>query len=129
MTSLDAVIFYVGVHLLLLAYISFNVGRNRIRHKVNLGDGGNEEVLRAVRAQGNYIEYTPLALLGLYGLSAAGFSVWVIHLFGLTYTIARLLHFIGLGLNKMEKGRFYGTIGTMLVLLIMGATLIIRSFL
>ncbi len=57
MTSLQAVVFYGGFHLLMLAFVSYNVSRFRLKHKVNLGDGGNDEVLRAIRAQGNYVEY------------------------------------------------------------------------
>ena len=35
----------------------------RRRHKVSLGDGGNEDIRRAMRAHGNFAEYVPIALL------------------------------------------------------------------
>lgn len=35
----------------------------RRRHKVSLGDGGIEDIRRAMRAHGNFAEYVPIALL------------------------------------------------------------------
>ncbi len=128
MTSIQAVGLYTGIHLILLMLFSYNVGRFRMSLKINLGDGGDENMQRATRAQANYVEYTPFVLIGLFVISSLGIPALWIHIVGGLYTLVRVMHFAELGLNKMPKGRFYCTVGTMLTLLILGLMLIVHSF-
>ena len=41
-------------------------GRMRGAKKIYLGDGGDPEMLAAIRAHGNFIEFVPLCLLLIY---------------------------------------------------------------
>jgi uncharacterized membrane protein YecN with MAPEG domain len=43
--------------------LSFNVIGLRRKNKVGLGSGGNEDLERAIRAQGNFAEYVPFGLI------------------------------------------------------------------
>jgi hypothetical protein len=117
MTPLQAAAFWIGLNALFLIYVSWRVGRVRIRNNINLGDGGNEAMIRAIRTQGNYVEYAPAALLGLATLAGLGLGSMMIHALGAAFLLARIFHLIGLGMGVWPRGRFYGTLLTMLTLL------------
>jgi uncharacterized protein len=117
MTALESAALWIALNTVFLIVISFHVGKMRIKHKVNLGDGGNSDVQCAIRAQGNYVEYAPIALIGLSALSMIGGSSVLVHILGAAFLAARIAHFLGLGLGVWSKGRLVGTLGTMLTLL------------
>jgi hypothetical protein len=124
MTSIEAAGLWAGFNALLLIYLSARVGLNRTRLKINLGDGANPDMSRAIRAQANYTEYAPAALLGLVLLALLGAPGWVIHALGSVFLFARIAHFLGLGLGAWPIGRMVGTLFTMLTLLATGLGLI-----
>ncbi len=110
---------YAGLLALVLLALSYNVVRLRRRHQVGIGTGGNEELVRAVRAQANFCEYVPLALVLIALITASGNApMWAIHLLGAALVVGRILH--GFGLNRTSgesSGRIAGTLLTWLVLL------------
>lgn len=117
MTPLEAAGLWIGLNALYLIYVSARVGMVRTRLKINLGDGGDEEMIRAIRTQGNYVEYAPMALIGLLALAALGQGAALIHALGAAFLGARIAYLLGLGLGVFPAGRFIGTLGTMLTLL------------
>ncbi|MDZ7627065.1 MAG: MAPEG family protein [Parvularculaceae bacterium] len=127
MTSLDAAGLWIGLNVIFLIYISLRVGQVRTRLKINLGDGGNDEMIRAIRTQGNYVEYAPLALIGLLALGAMGQAAVVIHAIGGAFLAARVAHLLGLGMGVWPIGRFIGTLGTLLSLLATAIFLIVPA--
>ena len=103
---------------LLLVYLSYGVSKQRLRTKTDIGDGGDKELQRAIRAQGNFIEYAPFALVLIGLLESSG--VWTEAVTGLAilFVVGRYMH--GLTFGKMEgrnRYRFWGTIFTWLVIL------------
>ena len=54
---------YAALLVLWLLVLSMRVVRRRGSDKIVLGDGGNPSMLRVIRAQANFTEYVPLALL------------------------------------------------------------------
>jgi hypothetical protein len=48
---------------LLLVALASRVSMLRMRHKIAFGDGGNPELMRAIRTHGNTAEHAPLFLL------------------------------------------------------------------
>ncbi len=127
MTSLEAAALWVGLNALLLIYISARVGMARGKHKVSLGDGGNPEMVKAIRTQGNYIEYAPAAIGGLVLLALLNVSALVIHILGGVFFFGRVAHLLGLGMGVWPQGRTVGTALTMLTLLVTGLWLIYRA--
>lgn len=109
---------YAGLLAILLIVLSFLVGRQRGKHKVSIGHGGVEELERAIRVQGNFVEYVPLALALLLVAELNHGSARMIHAYGIALVAGRVIH--ALGLNKTIKemtGRGLGTLLTMLILL------------
>ncbi len=124
MTSLEAAALWVGLNALLLIFLSARVGSVRMKHKINLGDGGNDAMTKAIRTQGNYIEYAPAAIGGLVLLALLNAPVIGIHILGGTFFFARVSHLLGLGMGVWPMGRMIGTVLTMLTLLVTGLWLI-----
>ena len=76
--------------------LSFNVIGLRRKNKVGLGSGGNEDLERAIRAQGNFAEYVPFGLILLACLELNGAPWWLVATPGVTLIIGRLIHAIGI---------------------------------
>jgi uncharacterized membrane protein YecN with MAPEG domain len=76
--------------------LSFNVIGLRRKNKVGLGSGGNEDLERAIRAQGNFAEYVPFGLILLACLELNGTVWWLVAIPGVTLIIGRLIHAIGI---------------------------------
>lgn len=121
MTSFDAAALYAGLNLLIVLGLALLVVRQRITHKVVLGDGGIEPLNRAIRVHGNAVEYVPLGLVGLVALAAAGAAAWIIHVGGAMLTVGRLLHAQGLSASAGRSfGRAVGTLLTWVAFLWLG---------
>ncbi len=80
----------------LLLYLSIKVIKARRAARVSVGDGGDEALLRAIRTQGNFVEYTPLCLILIGLVEANGLSVWLVHGLGVLLVAGRGLHALGL---------------------------------
>ena len=96
-----------GAAAILHVWLSLRVSRLRRPLKIGVGDGGNEVLLRRIRAHGNFAENTPLFLILLALLEfATGDNLW---LWGaaILFILARLLHVFGMdrpGANWMRVG-------------------------
>ncbi len=104
---------------LLLVYLSYGVSKERLRSKTDLGDGGDPGLLRAMRAQGNLVEYAPMGLILIGLLETAQIQKELVMGLAVAFVIGRYMH--GLMLGKVEgknQYRFWGTILTWLVLLV-----------
>lgn len=128
MTPIQAAALWIGLNALFLIFISARVGAVRMKTKTNLGDGGNEDMVKAIRTQGNYIEYAPAALLGLFALASLGLGSTWIHALGAIFLLARISHLLGLGMGIWPRGRMVGTMGTMLTLLATAILLVWKAF-
>jgi uncharacterized protein len=105
-----------GAAALINFWLAIRCGRIRTNHKIMVGDGGNEALVAAMRAQSNFVEYTPfvLILIGLIEL-AMGTSTWL-WIVSTVYLLGRVAHGLGMT-DSLPKGRMIGTIITFLTLL------------
>lgn len=108
-----------GAATLLNIWIARRVGQLRISNKISIGDGGNEALTARMRAQANFVEYTPffLILLGLIEL-AIGSAVWL-WVVAVIYILARIAHAFGMDRPQPDplRLRMIGIIVTFLILL------------
>lgn len=112
-------LFYAGILGVLWILLASHVTQQRIKHNIGVGDGGNEDVLRAMRVQANFVELVPLALLLIAGLELAGIPGDAVHILCGVLVIGRILHAYGLASNSGPSfGRSVGTLLSWLVLLI-----------
>ena len=123
--ALEVVGLWVALHLVLIWGLGLNVTRLRIKHEVPLGDGGNAELARAIRAHGNAAEFVPGLLVALAIMALVGYGMNVIHGFGAALFLARLLHAVGIQQDApLPPLRVGGNILTWLVTLGMAGALI-----
>ncbi len=110
---------YAGLLVLWFLLLSIRVIRRRGSDKIMLGDGGNAGILRVIRAQANFAEYVPLALLLMAILELSHFSIYALHALGIMLVVARLLHGYALSFTQQFAfGRIGGAGLTFIVLLV-----------
>lgn len=109
--------------------LSLNVIAQRRKHNVSVGDGGHEDLLRAIRAQANLTEYAPIALILLACLEMNGAPIWLTSLLALAFIVGRLLHPLGMkGADHPMQPRVRGMQLTLLSLLALGvASLVVTG--
>lgn len=94
---------YASLCALLIVKLSLGVIAVRRQRKIGLGDGGDEELQAAIRAQGNATEYIPITLILMFLLENIVVYNWIIHLAGITLLTGRIIHAIGIKNNDLKK--------------------------
>jgi uncharacterized protein len=130
MLRLEVVALYAGVNILILLVLAVLVMMGRRQHKIVLGDGANEPFTRAVRAHANAAEYIPAGLIGLVLLALLDPAVplWLLHAAGLSLTLGRILHGVGLHTGALNAGRMFGMLLTWIAMLLIAGGLIYAGF-
>lgn len=98
-------------------WLAIRCGKARIDGKVLHGDGGDVALQRHMRAQANYVEYTPIALLLILLLDLTDQDGWLLGLSALAYFAARILHPLGMQADYPAKTRQIGITVTFVLLL------------
>ncbi|MCS5710559.1 MAPEG family protein [Candidatus Berkiella aquae] len=119
-------LYITGFYATLLAFfimvLTVRVVHLRIKYRVGFLDGGHEELTKAIRVHGNAIETIPMVLILMACAEVAGISSLALHIAGIALVLARVHHATGLTRSLgRSKGRTYGTILTMLVIIGLGA--------
>lgn len=83
---------YAAILAIIIVRLSLNVIKMRRAKKVPLGDNNDIELLGAIRAQGNAIEYIPIALILMLLLELNGGYFLLLHLCGVALVVGRILH-------------------------------------
>ena len=83
--------------LLAFVFVALSVRTLRLRRrlKIGIGDGGNKEMLRAMRVHSNFSEYVPISLIFIFLVEAQGSQPWLVHALGLCLLVGRLAHAFG----------------------------------
>ena len=97
-------------------WLGTRISRLRLRHKVSVGDGGNELVGTRMRAQANFVEYTPFFLILLAAVELATGSPTWLWAVAVLYIVGRLLHPFGLERPAPNPLRMIGILLTWLVI-------------
>jgi uncharacterized protein len=96
-------------------WLGIRIGQVRTREKISIGDGGNEALIRRMRAQANFVEFAPFVLILIVLLElATGTTLWLWGASAL-FIIARIAHAFGMDGN--DKARGIGILFTMLITL------------
>ena len=106
---------YAALAAAVMIVLSLRVIGVRRNRQVAIGDGGDEDMVRRIRAHGNFTEYTPLALLLILLLELGGAPAWQLHLLGTALILGRSLHAWSLTAHS-GNGRVAGMTLTFFVL-------------
>lgn len=91
--------YYAALLGLLLFALSLRVIQARVAGRVAIGLGDNDRrLLRASRAQGNFVEYAPMILVLMLLLEQGGGAGWLLHILGSMTLAGRIAH--GLGISR-----------------------------
>lgn len=83
---------FAAVLAIVYILLSYNVHRLRKSNLIVFGDKGNDEILRASRAHGNFIEYVPFGLVLMLLVESTIYSTLDAYYVGLLLVIGRILH-------------------------------------
>lgn len=115
--------------LLTLLFVALSVRTLLLRRRlgIDIGDAGNESLLRATRAHGNFAEYVPLALLLVFMAELLGAAPVIVHGACASLVAGRLSHAFGVSRTPENHAyRVFGMAMTFTALLI-GALTILGS--
>ena len=123
---------YIALSCLILSKLSINVIKLRRQNKVSFGDDGDRILMRRIRAQANFIEYTPIFLLSLIGIEWLAvenipYYFLYINIVGSLFIIGRILHALSLYEKKIMH-RKTGMIITFVSLQLNGILLLVLVF-
>lgn len=107
-----------GAAAIINLWLAIRIGAVRTKSKVMIGDGGNEVLIRRMRAQANFVEYAPFILILIALIEFTSGSSWWLWAASAAFLIARILH--ALGMDGLKIGRMIGTIVTFGLLLGLG---------
>lgn len=96
-------------------WLGIRVGQVRRSEKVSVGDGGNEKVIRRMRAHANFVEFTPFVLILLVLIELASGTSMVLWSVMAFYMLGRIAH--AFGMDGAMPARQLGVVITMLTLL------------
>lgn len=114
-----------GILGLLATVLTVNVGRMRGKKRIFLGDGGDGEMLAAIRAHGNLMEFAPLCLFLVYLLHGP-YGNRMTAILAVVLVVGRLAHAGGM-LSYIPKGRLVGAMLTTVVLGVAAVMLIVAG--
>lgn len=100
---------FAAILSLLFVFLTVRTLRLRRRFRIAVGDSGNLEMLRAVRAHGNFAEYVPLTLLLIYFVEQLHGHSWLIYTLGSVLTLGRLSH--SYGVSQLNENFFFRVFG------------------
>jgi hypothetical protein len=115
MNAIPITAVFAALLALMLVGISVRVTVLRARKKISFFDGGDEELGRAMRVQGNFIEYLPMALALMGLMEGMGARHWFVYAFGAVLLVARFAHAWGL-YSGIFQARVVGTSATWILL-------------
>ena len=93
---------YLVTAILLFIFIALSINAAFTRRKSGLavGEGDNETLLRAVRAHGNFVEYTPMFLISLFLIDHVSKNCEYILVIGSGFVLGRISHATSMFLKK-----------------------------
>lgn len=112
---------YAAVTAVLLLFLSVQVSRYRLKFRQGLGVNEDRDFEVAVRAQGNLVEYAPIALILMAVGELNGVHAQWVYWVGLAFVGGRIFHAFGMfnGHGGPHKARMLGIMLTWLSILAM----------
>ncbi|MFK7828480.1 MAG: MAPEG family protein [Congregibacter sp.] len=112
----EITVLYAGLLGIVSMVLSGLCGAQRGKTGVSIGDGGNEQMMLAMRRHGNFVEHVPIVLIIIALLEMNAVSNTAIHILGGGLVFCRVAHASGLQAGKgATPGRIIGAAGTLLI--------------
>lgn len=107
-------------------WLGMRIGKIRHAESISIGDGGNEALIRRMRAQANFMEQAPLTLALVAAVELAGKGGnWMAIGAGL-FVIGRIAHAIGMD-GHFRAGRGIGMLTSMLFQIVLALVAVLAA--
>ena len=106
-----------GAAALLHIWLGMRVARVRGQVKVSVGDGGQEPLIRRMRAHSNFHENMPIFIVLIGLLELAGADARILWGAGIAFILARIAHGFGMDRPSPSRFRMIGSVGSSVVIL------------
>jgi uncharacterized protein len=120
MHTIHLTLLFAGLCALFQCVLTWFVIARRVKCRVSLMDGGDERLLRRIRAHGNFTETVPMALLLIALLEQGGLATKWLWALGISLLLGRVLHATSLLTNGALWSRSGGMVLTLAVTSIAG---------
>ena len=87
---------YIALLGILFVPFTMRVGLYRVKNEIIIGDGKDEELIRRIRGQGNFVETVPLAVVLVLLMEILGAGDTWLHALCALLVGGRLLHYLGI---------------------------------
>ena len=104
-----------GAAALINLWLAIRVGQKRKSEQVSVGDGGKEPLIARMRAQANFIEYTPIVLILFAVIELAVGTSLALWITMAVFLMGRVAH--PFGMDGWMPGRMIGTLTTFVIML------------
>jgi len=101
-------LFSAGIAALIVGWLGWRCGSVRMSDKILHGDGGNALLAQRMRAQANFTEYTPIALILIVLLDLMDVDPLALGLSALAFMVGRVLHAVGMDADGTHWARATG---------------------
>jgi uncharacterized protein len=116
MTALPVTLFFVGLFAVIQIPVTVMVGYRRVQTGIQFFDGGDQTLLRRMRAHANFTETVPITLLAMGAAELAGAPLWLLWGGGLFLLTGRFLHLVTLVRVGWGHGRAVGMVLTLITM-------------
>lgn len=121
---------YASLLALFFIFLTIKVIKTRRREKIAIGDGGNLALQKAIAAQANFCQSTPIFLILLILTEINGISDFILHFCAALFLCSRIIHAYGISQTKENfHFRITGMVATFSSIIILSFTNLISYFL
>ncbi|MFO6419015.1 MAPEG family protein [Hylemonella sp. W303a] len=126
--TIPTTIFFIGVFALIQVPLTVMVGYRRVQTNIQFLDGGDQTLLRRMRAHANYTENVPIVLLAMAAAELGHAPHWLLWAGGISLLVGRIMHAAILVLKGWGLPRALGMILTFLPMLAFGGWCVAQAF-
>lgn len=125
MTPLPVTLLAAAAAAFLNTWLGWRIATLRAALKVSVGDGGEDALLRRMRAQANFIENAPIFLILLVALELSGGNRWLLASAAAAFLLARVAHGVGMDGGAVARWRAVGMMTQTLALAVLAVYAIV----
>lgn len=92
MLTIPVTAFFIGVFALIQIPLTVMVGFRRAQTGIQFFDGGDQTLLRRMRAHANYTETVPIVLLAMAAAELGALPHWALWAGGCSLLVGRIMH-------------------------------------
>lgn len=114
--SISITVLFIALLALIQFPMTVAVGLHRTRTDIHFMDGGDTDLMRRMRAHGNFTETVPITLLAMAAAEFTGAPEALLWTGGLVLLLGRMLHYVTIRRYGWAIGRAIGMAMTFLPL-------------